>query len=175
MQYSENNQVLSGLQADSRRDNGDRISLIDYALEQVRKINLLDGKILELQGYYRKTIDRNTAYHGVFCKQFNKLPNNLALCVIGAQDCQYPLEYWLTYENNLIFRLATFKNTIKGLEELQLFDLLSELTLGINIFDSIVKQGIRLYATRINKGNFRKVRRQALVQQKQLIDTFNNQ
>lgn len=175
MQYTENNSVLAGLQPDSKRDNGDRVSLIDYALAQCREAYLNDGNILDLQGYYKKTIDRNTAFHGVFCKQFNNLPNNCSLCVIGSQDCQYPLEYWLTYDNLLVFRLGTFKNNAKGLQELIEFDLLENLTVALNVMEYILNLGVSIAYNHILLGNFRKIRKQALIQQKLFETEYNTQ
>ena len=111
IRYAENSEVIAGLQPDSRRDRGDRVELVDQLLDLVRKIDVTEQEVNDLQGYYWKTISRKTAFHGISGKLFTMNNNGLQLLVTWSQDCQYPLQLFLFDEGYIVGKVYTFKQT----------------------------------------------------------------
>ena len=118
IKYSENIKHIAGLQADSRRDRGDRVELIDGLLCLIRQLGIVELPIQDLQGYYSKTIVRKTAYHGTTGKLFNY--NGLQLLVSWSQDCQYPLQLFVFDQGYIVGHILTLKQIQAHYEALRL-------------------------------------------------------
>lgn len=111
IKYAENLNLVSGLQADSRRDRGDRIDLIDHLLNKIRELPVTEAGVYDMQNYYYKTIARKTAFHGITGKLFNIDKSSLQLLVTWSQDCQYPLQCFLFDQGYIVGHILTLKQT----------------------------------------------------------------
>ncbi len=119
IKYAENLSLVSGLQADSRRDRGDRIDLVDQLLEKIRELPVKEKGVFDLQNYYYKTIARKTAFHGVTGKLFSIGDSKLELLITWSQDCQYPLQCFLFEAGYIVGHIVTLKQTKLSYEKLR--------------------------------------------------------
>lgn len=131
VQYSENTSIRSGLQADTRdlkakETESAKIRVYDILIDAIGQLPVNHGTIRDNQGYYSPTIERKSAYHGAFIKQFS-LFGDFNLIIGGSLDHQYPLEVFLTYRGLLVKCLYSFKSSSRAITN-DLLPCASELT-----------------------------------------------
>lgn len=171
IKYTENLNNLSMLQADSRRDRGDRIAyLIDLAIEKARSLDLTEGNIAELQRYYSKTIERKTAYHGISGKVFNGLPHNLSLVLTFSADCQYPIDFFLVNSDGYIVSyLNSFKNIEVSVNYLKSWNILDSINKAIARYTEHKAELDQLLSLNVVSKHFRHYKKQCL----EILNQFN--
>ncbi len=166
IRYNENLNNIAGLQADSRRDRGDRIDLVDQLLSLVRELNVTEMGVFDLQNYYFKTIARKTAFHGVTGKLFDINGfNGLQLLVTWSQDCQYPLQLFLFDQGYIVGHIVTLKQIkahYEALESLTVKDLALAVTKAMGKYLNNKAVIMSNLVNSVNSKHFRYYRNQCL-------------
>jgi len=165
IKYAENLSLVSGLQADSRRDRGDRIDLVDQLLDKIRALPVKEKGVFDLQNYYYKTIARKTAFHGITGKVFSINDSDLELLVTWSQDCQYPLQCFLFDSGYIVGHIVTLKQTKLSYAKLNTItkqDLIDSIAFAIEKYNDnyqAIKYGLEVH---VKSSHFRFFRNQCL-------------